>query len=103
MVVVLMMLGCTPQVKEVLVERTVTKYAVLDDKWLADCPLLPPADPVLYNKMTLQERVDFWSTLYVRQSAVNGSCDIRLTSARRYNALKRSETNILTCKEGVCK
>lgn len=95
--------GCAPKVKEVIVERTVTKYAVIDDRWLKDCPVLSPAEPDEYRQMSLQEQVDFWSGLYIKQIGLVGACNIRLDNTRNYNALKKDEVNILTCKEGVCK
>lgn len=99
----ILLAGCGPKVKDVIVERTVTKYAVIDDRWLKDCPVLAPMEPEAYRKLTLQDRVDFWSDLYLRQVGLVGTCNIRLSNSRNYNALKRDEVNVLTCKEGVCK
>lgn len=99
----LVLVGCTPQIKEVVVEKTVTRYATMEDAWLADCPVLPPPtmDPK-YRSASLQGRIDLWSTFYVQYAKVGGGCNVVLKNAREYNQLKRSESTTLTCKEGVC-
>lgn len=98
----LVLAGCTAP-KEVIVTKTVTNYAVLDDTWLQDCPTVPPPVPLVYKAATLKQRTDMWAATYVEQAKLNAQCRIRTKNARDYNALKRTQSSVLTCTEGQCK
>lgn len=102
-VIAILMAGCNPSVKEVVVTNTVTNYATLPDKWLADCPLVSPPEQEAYQAATLEERIDMWSNFYVQYVGVQGGCNVVMSNARKYNTLKKNETSTVSCKEGVCK
>lgn len=93
--------GCSN--KQVVVTETTTKYAVMDDGWLADCPTVAPPDKMVYKAATLQQRVDMWAATYVAQAKVNAKCRVLSQGARDYNQLKRNESSTLTCSQGQCK
>lgn len=97
----LMLVGCGAS-HEVVVEKITTNYVTLDDSWLSDCPTVPPPDELVYTKATLQQRVDMLSATYLEQAKLNRACRVRTTEARKYNALKREQQDVLVCKEGKC-
>lgn len=96
-----LLVGCATEPS--VVTKTTTQYAVLDERWIADCPITSPPDPIVYNTANLQHRLDMWSVAYANlvQSVVN--CNVRLVGARSYNDKKKLETTTITCTNGVCK
>lgn len=95
--------GCTSS-KEVLVEKTTTHYVVLDDSWLKKAEVLPPptVDPA-YESASLKDRIDMWSKFYLKYTMSVTNKNLDLDAARKYNALKKQESYVTVCKEGVCK
>lgn len=98
--VLVLLVGCGA--KEVIVNKTTTNYATLDDSWIADCDTTPPPSPVPYAAADLQHRLDMWSKSYNDLVAAVMACNVRLLGARNYNTKKKVETTTVTCREGVC-
>ena len=93
--------GCAKE--QVIVTQTTTKYATLDDTWIADCPTVAPPDPEVQAKLDLQHQLDEWAKVYGSQVSENVKCNIRYGQARDYNQKKRIESTTVTCQEGKCK
>lgn len=96
-----LMVGCAAE--PVVVTKTVTQYATMDDSWIADCAIAPPPSPVPYQKADLQHRLDMWAKAYAVSVKESVECNKRLAGARSYNAKKKLETTTVTCANGVCK
>lgn len=96
-----LMVGCAAE--PVVVTKTVTQYATMDDSWIADCGIAPPPSPIPYNAATLQHRLDMWAKSYAEMVKETVDCNTRLVGARNYNAKKKLETTTVTCTNGVCK
>lgn len=96
-----LMVGCTA--KPVIVTKTVTQYAVMEDSWIADCNITPPPNPVPYSTASLQHRLDMWAKSYADLAKEATLCNIRLVGARSYNDKKKLEVITITCTNGICK
>lgn len=96
-----LLVGCAAE--PVVVTKTVTQYAVLEDSWIADCVITPPPNPVPYNAASLQHRLDMWAKSYAELAKEAVNCNTRLVGARSYNDKKKLEVITTTCTNGVCK
>lgn len=96
-----LMAGCAAE--PVIVTKTTTQYAVMEDSWIADCNLTPPPNPVPYNTADLQHRLDMWAKSYGDLAKEIVDCNTRLVGARSYNDKKKLETTTVICTNGVCK
>lgn len=96
-----LMAGCAAE--PVVVTKTTTQYAVMEDSWIADCPIVSPPAFVPYAAADLQHRLDMWTKTYAEQVKETVDCNARLVGARQYNAKKKLETTTVTCANGVCK
>lgn len=96
-----LMAGCAAE--PVVVTKTTTQYATMDDSWIADCVISPPPSPIPYNAANLQHRLDMWAKSYADLVKETVDCNTRLVGARSYNAKKKLETTTVTCTNGVCK
>jgi len=95
-------LGLTGCGHQQIVEKTVTKYVALDERWFAPCPMVEPPKVSVYNATTPAGKSDMWARKYLDQAGVNGDCNIRLYQALQYQRKKAAETTTVTCVDGVC-
>ncbi|MNQ63519.1 hypothetical protein D3C85_779020 [compost metagenome] len=99
LIAALVLTGCGHQQ---IVEKTVTKYVVLDESWFAPCPMVEPPPMREYLATTEQGKADVWARKYLEQAGVNGDCNIRMKNALMYQRKKAAETTTVTCVDGVC-
>lgn len=96
----LMLVGCA---NERVVKESTTEYVGVQDKWIVDCPVVPPPAGSVYLTASPEMRNLLWSKVYTQQAILNGGCNIRLKEARDYNMARTSKVDVVRCVDSTCK